>query len=164
MIIGKSIKNTIDVKQVDILGPIFFLFFICAIMITWRANINPCIFRSKNDKKMTGRTYTARGEEFFLLDAYPMQTISVSSSSSITEIILSQDQLVLLNNLTVLGLRFTLVSSNLEKIKTEVLFCSKPSSFYNTPDTLHDDDLSDIILNDRYIPIVQQFCTSGVSS
>ena len=80
-------KNTIGVKQVDILGPIFSLFFICAIMITWRAklDINPCIFRSKNDNKMTGRRYTARGEELFLL--YSEYTIQ--PSYSLTEIILS---------------------------------------------------------------------------
>ena len=103
-------KNTIGVKQVDILGPIFSLFFICAIMITWRAklDINPCIFRSKNDNKMTGRRYTARGEELFLL--YSEYTIQ--PSYSLTEIILSQEQLVLLNIFIVLGLRFTLVSSN----------------------------------------------------
>ena len=69
--IDKSIRNTIGVKQGDILGPILFLFFICAVMTTWRSkfHVEPCIFRSKRDAKMTGRSYTARGESFHLLDS-----------------------------------------------------------------------------------------------
>ena len=71
MIIGKSIKNTIDVKQGDNLGPILFLSFICAIMITWRANINPCIFRSKNDKKNDRKDLHSSGRRILFVRRIP---------------------------------------------------------------------------------------------
>lgn len=66
-----TIPCTIGVKQGDILAPILFTFFLAAVMITWRAttNIPLCIFRAKNDAKMTGRSYRAYGEEFALNDS-----------------------------------------------------------------------------------------------
>ena len=152
--IGKSMKNTIGVKQGDILGPILFLFSICAIMITWRAklNINPCIFRSKNDNKMIGRRYTARRKELFLLDLEYADDTAVlfDNRNHLVVGIVS-----ILEHFDRFGTEIhTGVLEPGENSKTEVLFCSKPSSFYNTPYTFDDADLSDIILDDRYIPIV----------
>ena len=55
----------------DILGPILFLFFIAAVMITWKKiyHRSLCIFRSKPDFIMTGRSYRARGEEVTVADS-----------------------------------------------------------------------------------------------
>ena len=158
--IDKSIRNTIGVKQGDILGPILFLFFICAVMTTWRSNfhVEPCIFRSKRDAKMTGRSYTARGESFHLLDSEYADDTAVlfDSRGDVTEGIYSINE-----HFDRFGTEIhTGVLQPRDNSKTEVLFCSKPFSLYNTPDTYDNADLSDII-NDRYIPIVQEFCYLG---
>jgi len=60
----------IGVKQGDVLDPILFTFFLAAVMITWRAttNLPLCIFRSKQDAKMTGRSYRY-GEEYKVHDS-----------------------------------------------------------------------------------------------
>ena len=56
-----TISCTIGVKQGDIFGPILFTFFLAAVMTTWRATFDlpMCIFRSKYDAKVTGRSYRA---------------------------------------------------------------------------------------------------------
>ena len=61
----------IGVKQGNILGAILFTFFVAAVMITWRETFaGPvCIFRSKPDIVVTGRSYRAYGEEFALSDS-----------------------------------------------------------------------------------------------
>ena len=46
--------------------------------------------------------------------------------------------------------------------KTEILFCSKPCSLYNNPDSYNNADLFHIIVShDRYIPIVDHFSYLG---
>ena len=66
-----TIACVIQVKQGDILGPILFTFFIAAKLITWKAtsNVTACIFYGKNNAKLTGRSYRARGEKVLLLDS-----------------------------------------------------------------------------------------------
>ena len=66
-----TLLSIIEVKQGDILGPILFLFFIAAVMITWKSTYHRslCIFFSKPDFVMTGRSYRARGEEVTVADS-----------------------------------------------------------------------------------------------
>ena len=66
-----TIACVIQVKQGDILGPILFTFFIAAKLITWKptSNVTTCIFYGKNNAKLTGRSYRARGEKVLLLDS-----------------------------------------------------------------------------------------------
>ena len=69
--VEKVIRSTIGVKQGDILGPILFTFFLAAVMITWRETHEgqACIFRTKPDFVMTGRSYRAYGGEFEVPDS-----------------------------------------------------------------------------------------------
>ena len=58
-VIYHSLNSIIGVKQGDIFGHVLFTFHIAAIMMTWR-KVNPgsaCIFRSKEDYIMTGRSH-----------------------------------------------------------------------------------------------------------
>ena len=61
----------IGVKQGDTLGHILFIFFITAVMVTWEGscNIAICMFCSKMDATLTGRTFQAYGESFPVLDS-----------------------------------------------------------------------------------------------
>ena len=61
----------IGVKQGDILGPTLFTFFIAAVMITQRntSKLSVCIFKTKEDAVMTGRSYRAYGEDLPLQDS-----------------------------------------------------------------------------------------------
>ena len=67
-----QIQNIIGVKQGDILGPRLFNLFMFAVMQTWHATDTRqlCMFYSKPDFTLTGRSYRARGgEEFSLPDS-----------------------------------------------------------------------------------------------
>ena len=44
-----------------------------------------------------------------------------------------------------------------EDSKSVVLFCPKPPSKYKNPETYDNLDMSDIIIGQRYIPIVDKF-------
>ena len=127
-------------------------------MITWKAtnNVTACIFYSKNDAKLTGPSYRARGEKVLLLDSeYADDTA-----------ILFDNREDLTNGVNRVVTHFTQFGMEVhtEKIeprgelKTDILFCSKPCSTYNDRDSYDNADLSDIIVShDRYIPIVDHF-------
>ena len=131
-------------------------------MITWKAtnNVTACIFYSKNDAKLTGPSYRARGEKVLLLDSeYADDTA-----------ILFDNREDLTNGVNRVVTHFTQFGMEVhtEKIeprgelKTDILFCSKPCSTYNDRDSYDNADLSDIIVShDRYKPIVYHFSYLG---
>jgi len=66
------LENIIGVKQGDILGPRLFNLFMYAVMLTWHQFDNRplCVFYSKPDFILTGRSYRARsGTSFALPDS-----------------------------------------------------------------------------------------------
>ena len=130
-------------------------------MITWRAttNIPLCIFRTKKDAKMTGRSYRAYGEEFSLNDSeYADDTALVFDSREDCETGIP----LCMNHFGRYGMEVhSAPIEPREDSKSVVLFCSKPPSLYNDPITFDDTNLSDIIIGNRYIPIVAFFIYLG---
>ena len=157
-----TLLSIIGVKQGDILGPILFIFFIAAVMITWKKTYGGslCIFRSKPDFVMTGRSYRARGEEFTLVDSeYVDDTATLFESRAETEVGVPH----VMNHFDRFGMEVHRPDRRVEKkSKSEVLFCPKPLHMYKDRDTLDGADLSDIELgNHCYIPIVEKSCYLG---
>ena len=157
-----TIESIIGVKQGDILGPVLFIFYVAAIMISWRkVFIGPaCIFRTKQDFTLTGRSYRAYGEEFSLTDSeYADDTAVLFESRSSTEAGVPQ----LMDHFARWGMEVHSGNTQHEKkSKTEILFCCKPPHLYEDPDTYDNTDLSNIELGEgRFIPIVDSFCYLG---
>ena len=157
-----ELHSIIGVKQGDILGPILFLFFIAAVMITWKKTYTGsfCVFRSKQDYTMTGRSYKARGDEFELADSeYADDTAVLFEDRTEAEVGVPH----IINHFARFGMEVHQGDRHPKKgSKSEVLFCSKPLHLYEDRETLDNTDLSDIELgNGRFIPIVDEFCYLG---
>ena len=158
-----TIACVIRVKQGHILGPILFTFFTAAIMIIWKAtnNVTAWILYSKNDTKLTGRSYQAWGKKVLLLDSeYADYTaILFNNCEDLTNCVNS-----IVTHISV-GFGMEVHTGKIEsrgESKTEILFCSKPCSMYNNPDSYYNADVSDItVSHDRYIPIVDHFSYLG---
>ena len=93
---------------------------------------------------MTWRRYTAWGEELPLLDSEYADDTAVlfDNRNHLVEGIVN-----IVEHLACFGTEIhTGVLEPRENSKIEVSFCSKPFSFYNTPDKFDDADLSKIIL------------------
>ena len=156
------INCIIGVKQGDILGPILFTFFVAAILITWRIVYDGplCLFRTKPDFTLTGRSHRARGDEFSLID---------SEYADDTAIIFdSRQSLVagipcIITHFARFGMEVHSGNYHVEKpSKSEALFCSKSRSMYTEPDTYDNADLSNIDLGGGlFIPIVAMFVYLG---
>jgi hypothetical protein len=67
----RTLDSVIGVKQGDLLGPPLFIFYIAAIMETWRSehSYELCVFRSRPDFKMTGRRSTTGSAEDEFIDS-----------------------------------------------------------------------------------------------
>ena len=125
-----ELHSIIGVKQGDILGPILFLFFIAAVMITWKKTYTGsfCIFRSKQDYTMTGRSYKSRGDEFELADSeYADDTAVLFEDRTEAEVGVPH----IINHFARFGMEVHQGDRHPKKgSKSEALFCSKPLHLY----------------------------------
>ena len=112
------------------------------------------------DAILTGRSYRAYGEEFFLLDSeYADDTAMLfDSRENLTEGVSS-----IMLHFARFGMEVH--SGKIEPrddSKSEILFCSKPPCMYKDPDTFDGTDLSDVLVGEnRFIPIVNKFTYLG---
>ena len=108
---------------------------------------------------MTGRSHRAYGEEFSLNDSeYADDTALIFDCRIDCE---TRTPLCM-NHFARYGMEVH--SGPIEprdSSKSVVLFCSKPSTLYNDPVTFDNTDLSDIVVEDRYMPIVNEFTYLG---
>ena len=163
--ISHTILSILGVKQGDILGPILFVMFIAAIMMTWRAKYDrpTCMFRTKEDFIMTGRRVKTKGIDFLLGDSeYADDTAVLFNSRQELEMYTP----LLLQHFERFGMEVHTghVDEPDKPSKTEVLFVAAPASRYVNPDTFDDADLTDLVLsNGRFIPIVDKFVYLGTT-
>ena len=71
--VERMLASIIGVKQGDVLGPDGFVFYMAAVMATWRSEhtYDLCLFRSRPDFKLTGRRSTtgSAADEFSIIDS-----------------------------------------------------------------------------------------------
>ena len=161
--ISHNLRCTIGVKQGDILGPVLFIIFLAAIMESWRkvSNRPLCVFKTKNDFKLTGRRHTAKGTEFPLDDSEYADDTAV--------IFESRDSLVTYSPLLIkhfwnFGMEVHVGDRSQpdKPAKTEILFVAAPDKSYENPQSYDNTDLSPVELgNGLFIPIVERFCYLG---
>lgn len=73
--VSRTIESIIGVKQGDVLGPVLFVLYMAAVMISWRLKHTDkaklCVFHSRDDAVMAGRASSSgrASEEFVLQDS-----------------------------------------------------------------------------------------------
>ena len=156
--------SIIGVKQGDLLGPQLFIFHICAIMMSWRAEHNDdyemCTFRTKMDAVVRSRSPVTGGKSGRNCTEFK---VSDSEYADDTGLVFCDRESVarmapvINDHFRRWGMEVHEKKPGDTKVKTLVLFCAAPSSTYTDPDTYDNTDLSDIVLpSGNVIPIVSK--------
>ena len=158
----RILLSIIGVKQGDLLGPGLFIFYICAIMETWRAEhtYDLCLFRTRDDFTMTGRQPTAHCDDFAITDSeYADYTgLPFTSRKDVEE----QTPKVV-KHFGRWGMEVhegvkAADGSTAKESKSEILFCAARPHMYSDPATFDGADLSDVLLpGGRFMSIVAHF-------
>ena len=132
-------------------------------MITWRKiHQRPlCIFRTKNDFKLTGRRHNSKGTDFDVDDSeYADDTAVVFNSREDIETYSP----LLVKHFDCFGMEIHVGDYDIpdKPSKTEILFVSKPLKSYTDSEIVDKTLLTNIELGNRkFFPIVEKFCYLG---
>ena len=131
------------------------------VMLAWHMTDNRelCVFFTKPDFILTGRSYRARGgQEFDFPDSQNADDTGVLYTSRTS---LEDNDHLLIAHFNRFGLDIH-VGKPKKDSKTEVLFVPAPANTYTDPETFDNVDLSNVQLgNNTFFPIVKTFCYLG---
>ena len=181
-----TLLSIIGVKQGDLLGPPLFIFYMAAIMETWRASSSYelCAFRTRRDFVMTGRTHRCTGEDFTVpgseyADDGAFTFCSRADGAEQTPRLMlhfgrwgmevhagvlapppqpTALSLTLSADGSITTTIAPLTAKVIKESKTEMLFCAAPAHCYTDPSSFDGADLSLILLPDnRFVAVVDRF-------
>ena len=153
---NKSLNNTVGVKQGDTLGPLLFLFYIAAILKSWRLTTTtaPCVFMSNPDFIISGRNHLSQGDIFMFRDsAYTDDTVVAFINRENTELGVNQ----LISHFSRFGMQIHTGTAR-KNSKSEIVFFPRAKRSYSDP-SMHDNTDQSAILcsNNSHIPVVSKF-------
>jgi hypothetical protein len=170
--VSKQLESIIGVKQGDVLGPVLFILYMAAVMLTWREHdvhqqpgMGSCVFRTKMDGVMCGRPQHTGGESARGCTEFSVQDSEFADD--VADLYTSREQVdtkvpLLMQHFTIFGLTAHFGTATKDS-KTEVLFVAAPACSYSADSATFDDgegpqDFSNVQLGGgKFLPIVTQF-------
>ena len=158
--VAKTLDSIIGVKQGSIEGPDLFIFYIAAIMETWRSehSYDLCLMRSRKDFTLTGRSHSAgdAADEFAVVDSEYADDTALAFCSRADVVAQAPN---VMKHFERWGMEVHAGTySPPKESKSEILFCPAPDSLYSDPMTHDGADVSDVLLpGGRFIKIVSEF-------
>ena len=153
-----EIESIIGVKQGDVLGPVLFVLYMAALMMSWRRRYGGqlCVYRTKEDFVLTGRPHTRRGTELAVSDSEYADDAALLFCSRED---VDTHSPRFMKHCADWGMEVHAGDRRAGKAsKTEVLFVAAPGILYDDLASYDDADLSDVDLGDgRFFPVVDEF-------
>ena len=141
--VTQMLDSIIGVKQGDLLGPDLFIFFMAAIMKTWRSshNYDLCCIHTKADFLLAGWKHINKGEEHNISDSeYADDTVFIFESRTDCERMAP----LMAKHFDRWGLEVHVGTKINKESKSEVLFCAADPKCYSNRSSFNDTDLSPI--------------------